>query len=62
MSTLGATAPHYVRCIKPNTLKQPSVFDDEMVLAQLRYLIEGLFVFVDRSSADGSTVLLGMRV
>lgn len=37
MATLGATAPHYVRCIKPNTMKAPAMFDDDMVLAQLRY-------------------------
>lgn len=39
MATLGATSPHYVRCIKPNTLKQAGVFDDEMVLAQLRSVV-----------------------
>ncbi|ELR24836.1 myosin head (motor domain) domain containing protein [Acanthamoeba castellanii str. Neff] len=37
MATLSATQPHYVRCIKPNTLKVCDNFDDDMVLAQLRY-------------------------
>jgi myosin heavy subunit len=37
METLTATAPHYVRCLKPNVLKLPSVFDTDMVLNQLRY-------------------------
>ncbi|KAI8853564.1 P-loop containing nucleoside triphosphate hydrolase protein [Chytridium lagenaria] len=37
VSTLGATTPHYVRCIKPNSVKQSFGFDDNMVLAQLRY-------------------------
>jgi myosin heavy subunit len=37
MSTLSATCPHFVRCVKPNTLKQASNFDREIVLAQLRY-------------------------
>jgi myosin heavy subunit len=36
MATLGATSPHYVRCIKPNTQKQAGIFDDDMVMAQLR--------------------------
>lgn len=31
MATLAATQPHYVRCIKPNTLKVCDNFDDDMV-------------------------------
>ena len=37
MATLNATQPHYVRCIKPNKLKQPITFDGVMVIEQLRY-------------------------
>jgi hypothetical protein len=37
MDTLTATAPHYVRCLKPNVLKLPAVFDSDLVLNQLRY-------------------------
>jgi hypothetical protein len=37
METLTATAPHYVRCLKPNALKRPAVFDNDLVLNQLRY-------------------------
>jgi myosin heavy subunit len=37
METLTATAPHYVRCVKPNALKLPAVFDNDLVLNQLRY-------------------------
>ncbi|TPX36113.1 hypothetical protein SmJEL517_g01598 [Synchytrium microbalum] len=37
VSTLGATAPHYVRCIKPNMSKEAFSFEDSMVLSQLRY-------------------------
>jgi myosin-7 len=35
--TLGSTAPHYVRCVKPNWEKKPFFFDNTLVLAQLRY-------------------------
>ncbi|KAJ3151270.1 cytochrome c oxidase subunit 1 [Geranomyces variabilis] len=37
VTTLGATTPHYVRCIKPNQAKEAFLFDEEMVLSQLRY-------------------------
>lgn len=37
VTTLAATTPHYVRCIKPNWEKKAFVFDDTLVIAQLRY-------------------------
>lgn len=37
MDTLNATYPHFVRCMKPNSLKRGSVFQSPMMLAQLRY-------------------------
>ncbi|KAI1891689.1 hypothetical protein AGOR_G00146360 [Albula goreensis] len=36
MDTLNSTTPHYVRCIKPNDLKQPFQFDPKRVVQQLR--------------------------
>uniref|UniRef100_A0A8C9WI17 Methyl-CpG binding domain protein 3b n=1 Tax=Scleropages formosus TaxID=113540 RepID=A0A8C9WI17_SCLFO len=36
MDTLNATNPHYVRCIKPNDLKQAFVFDPKRAVQQLR--------------------------
>jgi myosin heavy subunit len=35
--TLTTTSPHYIRCLKPNTLKKSDYWDPELVLAQLRY-------------------------
>lgn len=37
MDTLQATSPYFIRCFKPNSLKQAGLFDNELVLAQLRY-------------------------
>ncbi len=37
ITTLSSTEPHYVRCIKPNSLKIKNVFDNDLVTAQLRY-------------------------
>lgn len=43
MTTLNATEPHYIRCIKPNPNKAPLEFVGEMSLKQLRYA--GVCVF-----------------
>ncbi|XP_034685366.1 myosin-6-like isoform X3 [Vitis riparia] len=36
LETLSATEPHYVRCVKPNNLLKPSIFENNNVLQQLR--------------------------
>jgi myosin heavy subunit len=41
MATLESTEPHYVRCIKPNSVKKPGVIDPVLILEQLRY--SGIF-------------------
>ncbi|XP_065580984.1 myosin-VIIa-like isoform X3 [Artemia franciscana] len=37
MRTLSACNPFFVRCVKPNELKKPNVFDRELCCRQLRY-------------------------
>jgi myosin heavy subunit len=37
MKTLNATAPHYIRCIKPNASKKARMFEAPICLQQLRY-------------------------
>ncbi|KAL8258997.1 hypothetical protein R6Q59_026950 [Mikania micrantha] len=34
--TLSSTEPHYIRCVKPNNLLKPAVFENHNVLQQLR--------------------------
>ncbi|KAJ8448591.1 hypothetical protein Cgig2_012235 [Carnegiea gigantea] len=36
LETLNATEPHYIRCIKPNNLLKPAIFENSNVLQQLR--------------------------
>ncbi|KAG6429116.1 hypothetical protein SASPL_107155 [Salvia splendens] len=36
METLNSTEPHYIRCVKPNTLFKPCIFQKEDVMQQLR--------------------------
>nr|XP_018899154.1 PREDICTED: myosin-IA [Bemisia tabaci] len=38
VKALASKEPHYVRCIKPNEAKSPTVFDEERVEHQVRYL------------------------
>lgn len=36
LETLSATEPHYMRCVKPNNLLKPAIFENQNVLQQLR--------------------------
>ncbi|KAH9616472.1 hypothetical protein KSS87_005406 [Heliosperma pusillum] len=36
METLNCTEPHYVRCIKPNSVNRPHIFENQSILHQLR--------------------------
>jgi len=36
MDSINATYPHYIRCIKPNSLKKPGLFTKRLVLKQLK--------------------------
>ncbi|XP_034658441.1 unconventional myosin IC isoform X1 [Drosophila subobscura] len=38
MDILMCKEPSYIRCIKPNDLQSPGVFNDELVLHQVKYL------------------------
>uniref|UniRef100_A0A0R0EEF5 Myosin motor domain-containing protein n=1 Tax=Glycine max TaxID=3847 RepID=A0A0R0EEF5_SOYBN len=37
LETLNATEPHYIRCVKPNNLLKPGMFENNNVLQQLRW-------------------------
>lgn len=36
METLSSTEPHYIRCVKPNNVLKPSIFENMNVIQQLR--------------------------
>ncbi|XP_062076547.1 myosin-7-like [Humulus lupulus] len=36
LETLSVTEPHYIRCVKPNNLLKPSIFENNNILQQLR--------------------------
>lgn len=36
LETLSVTEPHYIRCVKPNNLLKPAIFENKNVLQQLR--------------------------
>ncbi|MCH87583.1 myosin-H heavy chain-like, partial [Trifolium medium] len=36
METLNSTEPHYVRCVKPNNLLKPAIFENVNIMQQLR--------------------------
>ncbi|XVE89949.1 hypothetical protein DITRI_Ditri20bG0037300 [Diplodiscus trichospermus] len=36
METLNSTEPHYIRCVKPNNLLKPAIFENQNIMQQLR--------------------------
>ncbi|CAI9100665.1 OLC1v1037811C1 [Oldenlandia corymbosa var. corymbosa] len=36
METLNSTEPHYIRCVKPNNVLKPAIFENQNVIQQLR--------------------------
>ncbi|XP_042486248.1 myosin-15 isoform X2 [Macadamia integrifolia] len=36
METLNTTEPHYIRCVKPNSVNRPQKFENQSILHQLR--------------------------
>ncbi|XP_047173230.1 myosin-11-like isoform X1 [Vigna umbellata] len=36
MDTLNSTEPHYIRCVKPNNLLKPAIFENINIMQQLR--------------------------
>ena len=47
LRVVGSSAPHFIRCIRPNARKQAHLFDEELVLRQLRCggVLEAVRVF-----------------
>jgi len=36
METLNSTEPHYIRCVKPNNVLKPAIFENLNIIQQLR--------------------------
>lgn len=43
METLNSTEPHYIRCVKPNNLLKPAVFENANIMQQLRCGVSTFF-------------------
>lgn len=42
---LNTTEPHYIRCVKPNNLLKPSIFENQNSLQQLRCGVRFTYIF-----------------
>lgn len=50
METLNATEPHYVRCVKPNNLLKPAIFENQNIMQQLRCGVSSSHLYYRSSS------------
>lgn len=46
METLSTTEPHYIRCVKPNSVLKPAIFENLNIMQQLRCGVSILFNLV----------------
>lgn len=44
METLNLTEPHYIRCVKPNSLNRPQIFENASIIHQLRCGVSSLCI------------------
>uniref|UniRef100_J3N2E1 Dilute domain-containing protein n=1 Tax=Oryza brachyantha TaxID=4533 RepID=J3N2E1_ORYBR len=53
METLSSTEPHYIRCVKPNSLNYPQKFENGSVLQQLRSgILESTKFYIENSGTS----------
>lgn len=55
METLNATEPHYIRCVKPNNLLKPAIFENDNIMRQLRCGVSNLCLSKSRPWGEGET-------
>lgn len=60
LETLSATEPHYIRCVKPNNLLKPAIFESSNVLQQLRCGVSVTLCLSD-SLTQADTTMNGFR-
>ena len=60
METLNATEPHYIRCVKPNNLLKPAVFENANIMQQLRCGVSIFDILVFATSYNFTWLVITM--
>lgn len=60
LETLSSTEPHYIRCVKPNNLLKPAIFENSNVLQQLRCGVRRVPFYVFVSGMKLQTLSLSL--
>lgn len=61
METLSVTEPHYIRCVKPNNVLKPAIFENINIIHQLRcgVSIFHILIVICKSDFVGSVDIVG---